>query len=72
MSDVVERKCPRCKGVLGQYPATSVRDSKTKICALCANEEGIFDRYINSLPSGEHMTALKLKESKWLLGGHNG
>lgn len=66
MSDEITRKCPRCKGSLGVSPAISVRDNKTEICVLCANEEGIFDRYIETLPDGQKSKDLKLKESRWL------
>ena len=38
-------KCPRCKKVTTDYPATSRRDNKTQICPECGVEEAMADFY---------------------------
>lgn len=37
------RKCPKCKGPLGDYPALSRRDNKTEICSECGMLEAFED-----------------------------
>lgn len=48
MTDV--KKCPRCLGVMSEYPAVSRRDNKTEICSDCCQEEAMIDYGRNSLP----------------------
>lgn len=38
-----EKKCPRCKGPLGEIPALSRRDNKTDICSECGFKEAMED-----------------------------
>lgn len=37
------KKCPICKGPLGDRPALSRRDNKTAICSDCGFRESIED-----------------------------
>lgn len=37
------KKCPKCKGPLGDRPALSRRDNKTDICADCGFLEAMED-----------------------------
>jgi antirestriction protein ArdC len=36
-----EKKCPRCREVLGDYPALSRKDNRTRICSQCATVEAL-------------------------------
>lgn len=37
------KKCPKCRGQLGERPALSRRDNKTDICADCGYKEAMKD-----------------------------
>lgn len=37
------KKCPKCKGPLGEHPALSRRDNKTEICSDCGMLEALED-----------------------------
>jgi RNase P subunit RPR2 len=37
--------CPKCDGPLGEHPALSRRDNKTKICSACGSTEAIEDAF---------------------------
>ena len=38
-----ENKCPRCNGVMEEYPALSRRDNETDICSDCGMLEALED-----------------------------
>ena len=40
-----ENKCPRCNGVMEEYPALSRRDNETDICSDCGQVEAMEDYY---------------------------
>lgn len=48
------KKCPKCKGPLGERPALSRRDNKTDICSNCGFLEAIEDaeKIINKYSKG--------------------
>lgn len=50
------KKCPKCKGPLGDRPALSRRDGKTDICSECGYKEAIED--------AEKIIAMRRREKK--------